>query len=121
MPQAGKVASLQIDMKQIRVQTGSLPKSGTNAHGTCSSQLSSRREISGISYTWEDDTRSAKNNIARYNHSGFEPGGDVADRILAACTQDILSLWNDAFLRNLLCGPLAMGGLGLDLHEDAGL
>ncbi|KAG8802553.1 hypothetical protein FRC17_006385, partial [Serendipita sp. 399] len=45
---------------------------------------------------------------------------EVPERILAACASDILSLWRDDVLRNMLCGPLSMGGLGLKLHEDAG-
>ncbi|KAG8751427.1 hypothetical protein FRC14_007916 [Serendipita sp. 396] len=45
---------------------------------------------------------------------------EVPERVLAACASDILSLWRDDVLRNMLCGPLSMGGLGLKLHEDAG-
>ena len=46
---------------------------------------------------------------------------EVPERVLSACALDILSLWQDEVLRNLLCGPLSTGGLGLKLHEDAGL
>ncbi|CCA72834.1 related to guanine nucleotide-binding protein alpha-4 subunit [Serendipita indica DSM 11827] len=49
-------------------------------------------------------------------HDSFE----VPERVLSACAPDILTLWRDEVLRNLLCGPLSTGGLGLKLHEDAG-
>jgi hypothetical protein len=46
---------------------------------------------------------------------------DVPERVLAACVPDILTLWKDEVLNRLLCGPISMGGLGLKIHEDAGL
>lgn len=83
-----------------------------------------RDEVNGggtnPSFTWNEDTR-YRRNIASPTPSGYESGDDVPERLLATCAMDILSLWNDTVLRNLLCGPLATGGLGLKLHEDAGL
>lgn len=108
-PLAGP-ASSPIVMKQI----GPFPDSHS---GSLSKDTP---EFVGRSHAAWDEDAPPRSIATSPTPSGYEPGDDVPERMLATCAPDIVSLWGDAFLRNLLCGPLAMGGLGLKLHEDAG-
>jgi hypothetical protein len=45
----------------------------------------------------------------------------IPERILSACASDIVALWRDEEIRHLLCSSSSKGGMGLKLHEDAGL
>jgi len=119
--QFSRVSSSQLKTRPISIDSGLPPKEGMNAHRSRSNRVFGGVEAPGRSLPWGDDNRSTKRNAASSALGGTDHADDVPDRVLSACAQDMLSLWNDPFLQKLLCGPLETGGLGLRLHEDASL